>query len=186
MRIPRSGPNLGPNLGLHLGLNLGLALVLALVLALGLAGCSLGGSRTAAGSGPSGPPVLLFDRSGRDYAAFTSPTGNISCGFAAAAGAQHAPTVSCEIIVKDWMPTAQPSSCNRDWGSGVILADRAALLCAADQVRVDGASVVLPYNTSIRFSPFTCTSQTSGVQCLNRTSGAAFTLTRAHYVLKNP
>ena len=163
----------------------GVLLVALVGLLLGLSGC--GGS--AAGSElpvPTGSPVLLFDRSGRQQAAFNSPSGNVSCGFAAATGAETSATVRCEIIVKSWKPPAKPADCTANWGLGVTLGSTAAILCASDTVRSDPGSVVLPLGTSIRFSPFTCISQASGIDCENTTTGAGFLLTRDRYELRNP
>jgi hypothetical protein len=205
-----------------------------------LAGCSTGsgghpstGSADTTGSSglvnatPSLPPpseasprpVEIFDRSGRNQAGFSAPSGNIVCAFTAATepppGASASPPrpsappsappsasapastdgtggqVRCEIVVKDWQSPARPASCTADWGAGLVLDTRATMLCASDTIRGDAetntdGSVILPYGTAIRFAPFTCSSQKSGVDCTNTATGAGFLLGRSGYALRNP
>jgi hypothetical protein len=38
----------------------------------------------------------------------------------------------------------------------------------------------------MRFAPFTCTSQRTGVDCVNATTKAGFFLSRERYQLRNP
>jgi hypothetical protein len=158
-------------------------------------------------------PVQIFDRSGRRQAGFSTPNGNIVCAFAASpdtgltgsttatsSATATGPTgrtgrttsqVRCEIIVKDWQPPARPAGCTEDWAFGIVLDTRAELLCAGDTVRGDSlagtdGSVPLPYGTSIRFDPFTCSSQKAGVDCVNTATHAGFLLSRDRYALRNP
>jgi hypothetical protein len=158
----------------------------------------------------SASAVQIFDRSGRRQAGFSAPDGNIVCAFAASpdtgltgstppagSATTTGPTgrstsqVRCEIIVKDWQPPVRPATCTEDWAFGIVLDTRAKLLCAGDTVRGDSlagtdGSVLLPFGTSIRFDPFTCSSQKDGVDCVNTVSHAGFLLSRHGYAVRNP
>jgi hypothetical protein len=163
-------------------------------------------------AGATANPVQIFDRSGRNQAGFSAPGGDISCAFTTASFAAPIPSpsssgskpakktdstsdptgqVRCEIAVKDWQPPPQPASCTADWGSGLVLDTRPAMLCASDTIRGDSfygtdGSVILPYGTAFKFAPFSCSSQRSGVDCRNTANGAEFLLTRERYVLRDP
>jgi hypothetical protein len=157
----------------------------SLLLLLCVVGCSNFGIDTQQPV-PSGPPVMIFDRSGRPTASFSSPNDNIKCGFVAAAKGATFGTVRCDIIVKTWQPPPKPASCGVDWGLGVTLDSRAAVLCAGDTLRTDSEAVQLPYGTSMRFAPFMCSSEPSGIDCVNTTTQAGFLLGRQRYEIRNP
>lgn len=149
-----------------------------------LAGCSIGPAEPS--STPSGAAAVLFDRSGLSRASFGSPNGNIGCGFSAGTATDAAGTVRCEIIVKDWTPPPKPVSCAEKWGGGVTLDTKAAVLCAGGTVRGDPGAVTLPYGGAIRFAPFTCSSDRTGIDCVNTATGAGFMIGHERYQLRNP
>jgi hypothetical protein len=161
------------------------AVATVVVLLFCVAACS--GSSSAAVRGTStASPVLLYDRSERQSAAFTSPDNNVSCAFRRPQGSTTEGLVRCEIIVKTWQPPAKPDTCTVDWGFGITLDTRAGMLCAGDTIRGDAGSVRLPYGTSIRFDPLTCISTQNGIDCRNDQTGAGFLLGRKTYQLRNP
>jgi hypothetical protein len=132
----------------------------------------------------------VIDRTGRPRAGFTSPSGNISCLFAAAARKSQTGTVRCEIVKKIWKPPAKPASCPVDWGFGITMQDRPELLCAGDTIRgqhalgTDGSSP-LAYGTEMAFGPLSCTSLRTGIDCTNSRTGAEFLLASNRYELRN-
>jgi hypothetical protein len=150
-------------------------------------------ARTASPSSPTGSaaPVTVIDRSGRDEAGFTSPSGHIACMFLGSDGG----SLTCEINQKSWSPPPKPAKCKFDWAYGIRLdagaRSRPGFYCGSDTIRGDpragtDGSVVLGYGSAMRFGPFTCTSQRSGVDCVNTTSKAGFLLSRERYQLRNP
>jgi hypothetical protein len=156
-----------------------------LVLVGAASGCALH-QASASSSEPSGAAAVLFDRSGLPKATFGSPNGNIGCGFSAGTAADAVGTVRCEIIVKDWSPPPKPVACAQSWGGGLSLDTKASVLCSSDTVRGDPSVVTLPYGGAIRFAPFTCSSERSGIDCVNTTTGAGFMIGHDRYQLRNP
>jgi hypothetical protein len=163
----------------------GAVVLLLLCLPFCLTGCSVLRDPAAA-SAASGAPIQIFDRSGRREAQFKSPNGNINCLFTASTVTNTSGTVRCEIAVKLWQPPVKPASCDVDWGLGLTLDSRAAVLCAGDTVGLVTGPIQLPYGTSIRFTPFTCTSEPSGVDCVNTVTHAGFLIGRERYEVRNP
>ena len=159
------------------------ALVSAAVLIF-VAGCSMGDGDPPPTS--SGPPMVIFDRSGTQQAAFEAPDGNINCEFLAGSGSDPTGTVRCDISDKTWQPPAKPASCQGDWGEGLGLADRATMLCITDTVRGQSSSAALPSGTAIRFAPFTCSNGPAGMNCVNTVTGSGFLIGQERYELRNP
>jgi Family of unknown function (DUF6636) len=108
--------------------------------------------------------------------AFSSPSGNIGCVMSAAA-------VRCDIGEKSWKPPPAPASCSLDFGQGLEVGrdDAARLVCAGDTTL--GAARALPYGHSSEVGEFLCTSEESGMQCGNTSTGHGFTLSREEYEL---
>jgi hypothetical protein len=169
----------------HMRTRFGRGLGLVLVLLLGLTACSLGGGNDSLPA-PTHSPLQVFDRSGTTRTAFATPGHNITCAFEAPSDADQSGTVRCEIAVKIWQPPAQPASCPVNWGRGLALDRHAAVLCEDAQDREPQGMLQLPFGTSIRFDPFSCTSQPAGIDCVNTVTGAGFMLGRERYELRNP
>jgi hypothetical protein len=134
----------------------------------------------------SSAAVRVIDRSSRDDAGFTSPSGHIACLFL---DGLDGPFVTCEINQKSWKPPPRPADCDLDWGYGITLRIHADFFCAGDTVRGDkeagtDGSVILAYGTAMRFRSFTCTSQRTGVDCVNAKTRAGFLLSRERYQLR--
>ena len=149
-----------------------------------LAGCSSSGNDPPAAASGSG--AVIYDRSGVAQTYFWAPNANVGCGYKAGSGSGATGTVRCEIVVKTWAPPVKPASCQAKWGSQVALSTRAEPVCATETVRVDPMAVALPYGTAIRVSPFTCSSTTAGIGCVNTANGASFLIGREHYEVHNP
>ncbi len=103
---------------------------------------------------------------------FQTPSGNIQCY----AGEDF---VDCEIIESDVPPPLpQPADCDLDWGSRFTVGDvgPGAMVCHGDTLRGQGYPV-LGYGASLEVGAVTCSSEESGLTCLNR-DGGGFTLSR--------
>lgn len=109
---------------------------------------------------------------------FRSPTGNISCGI----WAGDWTTARCDL--RQFTPSfARPADCDLDWGYAFEVAIRgpAMPICAGDTVAVPGAPV-LDYGRSVTLGGISCTSQQSGMTCVNM-DGHGFTVARARQSL---
>jgi hypothetical protein len=104
-------------------------------------------------------------------AIFRSPTGNIACGI-------DKTFVRCDIAQHAWTASPKPRSCHLDWGNGLILnrTGRATFTCAGDTLLGQGRH--LAYGTSITRGRFRCTSEVTGMRCVNRRNGHGFQLSR--------
>ncbi len=108
--------------------------------------------------------------------AFSSPTGNIGCVISPA-------SVRCDIGDRTWKPPPAPADCPLDYGQGVEVGRKnaATLVCAGDTTL--GATRVLAYGHASQVGSFLCTSEQSGMQCGNTSTGHGFTLSRDAYEL---
>lgn len=112
---------------------------------------------------------------------FNSPSGNISCG-----SFDDHTAVSCYIAHKDNPKPAKPKpkSCRYgDWGNEFWLDNKgkADMGCYTDFPYFENAKI-LPYGKSINGRGWTCTSQTTGMRCVNK-DGHGFSLSRAKQTL---
>ncbi|RLV50699.1 hypothetical protein D9V37_01655 [Nocardioides mangrovicus] len=146
-------------------------------------------------------------------AAFTTPSGNITCWLERAKTDDGDPEAGCSIDARSW--SAPPSDCQLAYGGLIaVTGDEAArFLCigdipscfvptldqpnachgpsglwwhrTGDPTRGTGQSAVavLSYGTSVRIGPVECTSASSGVSCENHDTGRGFTLSRERYTL---
>jgi hypothetical protein len=116
---------------------------------------------------------------------FRTPSGNIYCAY------EHysfAPIdLRCEIRtgVKPLPP--KPRTCDADWGAGYSMRQTglAHVLCISDTI-YDPKAKVLAYGRTWHGGGFTCTSQTTGLRCMNA-RGHGFFLSRGHsYTFTEP
>lgn len=105
---------------------------------------------------------------------FQSPSGNIHCMFFGTGFAE----LRCDLLQRT--PSfPRPADCEQDWGHAfVLLPDMPGTPVCAGDTTADPAHPVLPYGRSVSHVGFTCTSERSGVTCVNR-RGHGFTLSRA-------
>lgn len=103
---------------------------------------------------------------------FRTPSGNIGCQ-----GDTATSSIRCDIVARDWRPSAKPASCDFDWGNAVGLRRTGAtrFLCVSDTVL--GIGPKLSYGRSRRIGSITCTSRQRGLTCINR-AGRGFELSR--------
>lgn len=107
---------------------------------------------------------------------FRSPTGNIHCligDLAEGGGAQ------CELVNLTPSYTKRPADCDLDWGHSFLVeagAARGEVACVGDTVRDDG-SFELDYGGTMKHGEITCTSERTGMTCVNAT-GHGFSISR--------
>lgn len=104
---------------------------------------------------------------------FQSPSGNIHCFI----DDDYGPYARCDIThVNNPPPT--PAYCDGDFGQafGVDERSRGEALCVRDAMKSD-RNPVLNYGSSISHAGITCTSEESGMSCVNE-RGHGFTLSR--------
>jgi hypothetical protein len=110
------------------------------------------------------------------FTGFVSPSHNIGCVISSQ-------SVRCDIRVHSWQSPPKPKSCELDYGGGVAVdkSGRAQFLCAGDTTLEAGP--VLGYGDSVSRGRFRCTSQESGMRCVNKRSGHGFFLAKQSYRL---
>ncbi|MDO9380283.1 MAG: hypothetical protein Q7T56_15655 [Nocardioidaceae bacterium] len=120
---------------------------------------------------PTAPPAIDLPDIVGAIASFTTPTGNIGCYI----GAQGA---RCDIRDRTFEPPPEPPSCGLSWGSSLeVGAEEAGFACVGDTVM--GSDTILKYGNSTLVGSYGCTSATTGVTCVNRSTGHGFSLSRA-------
>lgn len=111
----------------------------------------------------------------QDFQFFRAPSGNIHCMITTWDGG----SARCDI--REYTPSFpnRPGWCEQDYGFAfeVASAGSGMVVCAGDTVADPGAPV-LPYGQTVSTGHITCTSQSSGMSCLNR-AGHGFTVARA-------
>ena len=112
---------------------------------------------------------------------FSSPTGNIGCGFSNFSDSVQ--SVRCDIVEREWQPPPKSADCDVDFGQGIKLAAGGvpAFVCAGDTSRNNENPV--PYGQSIALGVLRCESETSGMTCRDTESGRGFFLARDTYRL---
>ena len=116
------------------------------------------------------PPAALADIVG-----FTSPSGNIGCML-------DDDFVRCDIAERNWAPPPRPADCPdvTGYGQGIELQSTGSprFVCAGDTAL--GGGPALPYGQSRSRGDISCSSEPSGMRCVN-TDGRGFTLSREDY-----
>ena len=104
--------------------------------------------------------------------AFSSPSGNIGC-YVDSTGAR------CDIESSTFQIPQKPASCLLAWGHGLEVDQTtfATFVCAGDTTL--GARTVLTYGSSTTVGEFECTSEESGMTCLNLATNHGFRLSKA-------
>jgi hypothetical protein len=112
-----------------------------------------------------------------DASTFRTPSGNIGCLYTPASGSSSV-GLRCDLLSVAH-PPRRPRSCRLSYGRAFTLSGtgRARRACVGDTVLDPGARAI-PYGTTRRFGPFTCTSRESGLTCRSRYHHG-FTLAKA-------
>ena len=107
---------------------------------------------------------------------FRSPTGNIACMLYAGADWRGA---RCDLREATPSFARRPQWCDLDWGFAftVTAGGIAEPACVGDSV-ADPSARVLPYGASLSLGGVTCTSERTGMTCVNR-QGRGFSVARA-------
>lgn len=112
---------------------------------------------------------------------FQSPSGNILCN----GDEFEMSSVSCLIVEVENKkpPIPKPKDCQFDWGQDFSLdhKGKAYMNCYSDFPYNQDAKV-LPYGQSINGKGWTCTSQKTGMRCVNK-DGKGFLLSRKKQIL---
>ncbi|MCU7723714.1 hypothetical protein ODJ79_08320 [Actinoplanes sp. KI2] len=163
---------------------------LVALLSLAIAACSSGGGGTPSTSSSSsrsanagfGGPVASAAASAAapivvDRVFFRTPSKNIICDLGPS-------EVRCDMIRKSWSPPPKPSSCELDWGFGMhITGGKAGFTCAGDSLIGETEAETLEYGHAYRSGSVRCTSESTGLTCLDEKSGRGFTLAVSRYSL---
>jgi hypothetical protein len=107
------------------------------------------------------------------------PSGNIACMAMPPGPGQPRPQLRCDIRQTSTRPPPRPASCRLSWGDAFVLDPTGPgwLMCHGDTV-FDPSARVIAYGNQWRAYGFTCTSQTTGITCVNG-AGHGFSLARA-------
>ena len=112
-----------------------------------------------------------------EYIVFQSPTGNIQCGLYVGSDGSG---VRCDLSQMTGQSYShRPAGCEYDWGSSFAVdgVGKGYLACVSDAVG-DGSGLVIGYGEQISLGGITCSSQKSGMTCVNP-SGHGFTVAKA-------
>jgi hypothetical protein len=118
-----------------------------------------------------------------DYRAshnIVTPSGNIECVTFYYGGQE---SLRCDMGALTSSFTNKPADCPADWGSafGMASTGNAQVLCHGDTI-VGPEQVVLQYGVAIQYGSFNCTSEKTGLTCVNL-DGHGFTLSKARQTL---
>ncbi len=115
----------------------------------------------------------------QEFLSAQAPSHNIACQAESAGPDQPRPQLRCDIRQTSTRPPRPPANCPLSWGDAFVLdpTGPGRLLCHGDTV-ADPSARVIPYGTQWRPFGFICTSQTTGLTCVNE-AGHGFTLSRA-------
>ena len=121
---------------------------------------------------------------------FHTPSRNIYCAYAPSFEG-YAPSIRCDIRVRQWRPPRKPASCSVDYGQGLSLtavpkpgqkgAGRASVVCAGDTV-LGLRGPALAYGSRFARGGIACLSRVTGLTCRNA-AGHGFFLSRQRYRL---
>jgi hypothetical protein len=117
--------------------------------------------------------VIATPAAAQDYTTFQAPSGNIHC-LIDSYGAR------CDILQATYSFTKRPADCDLDYGGAFYIEPRGrkgGVACVGDTV-ADPGNAVLGYGSTIAADGITCSSERSGITCVNA-AGHGFTVARA-------
>lgn len=123
---------------------------------------------------PRAGPEYFSNEYGSSIAAFTSPSGNISCGILDG-------NAGCLVFDNSWDVPPPDEYCDATWGGSVEVENGPGRLTCVGGLLADGPA--LPYGYEIEFGPILCRSEESGVTCDNQETGHGFKINRASFNL---
>jgi hypothetical protein len=110
---------------------------------------------------------------------FKMPSGNIYCMIEPAIDSHSVSDLRCDIMQMMSKPPPAPRNCPLSWGDAFAIAENGDFgirLCHGDTVRNDSLKV-LAYGTQWHQGGYSCTSEPSGVTCMNA-KGHGFALSK--------
>jgi hypothetical protein len=115
----------------------------------------------------------------QDFLNAQAPSHNIFCQAQSAGPDSPQPSVRCDIMKTTTPLPRAPANCPLSWGDSFVLnpTGPGQLLCHGDTVQ-NASAYVIPYGTQWRPYGFVCTSQTTGVTCVN-SGGHGFSISKA-------
>ena len=123
---------------------------------------------------PRAGPEYFSNEYGSSIAAFTSPSGNISCGILDG-------NAGCLVFDNSWDVPPPDEYCDATWGGSVEVENGPGRLTCVGGLLADGPA--LPYGYEIEHGPILCRSDETGVTCDNLTTGHGFKVSRASFDL---
>jgi hypothetical protein len=117
--------------------------------------------------------------SAQDFMNMQMPSHNIYCQAEAPGIDGPNPSLRCDIMHKTTRDPPAPRNCPLSYGDsyGLNPTGTGYLVCHGDTVQ-NSSAVVVPYGQQWRAYGFTCTSQTTGVTCVNG-QGHGFSMAQA-------
>ena len=135
--------------------------------------------RTTAVTALAALAVSATTAAAQDVASAQTPSRNIACMAMPPGIDQPRPQLRCDVRQMSSRLPRPPRACNLSWGDAFVLdpTGPGRMMCHGDTV-ADPSAPVIPYGRQWRAYGFTCTSQTTGLTCVNAT-GHGFSLSRA-------
>lgn len=123
--------------------------------------------------------VAASSAAAQDFQSAQTPSRNIACMAMPPEADQPRPQLRCDVRQMTSRRPPRPRGCDLDWGDAFVLdpTGPGRLTCHGDTV-ADPSAWVIPYGRQWRAYGFVCTSQTSGLTCVNH-QGHGFALSRA-------
>jgi hypothetical protein len=127
----------------------------------------------------AGATALAGAAAAQDFMGAQAPSHNIFCQASPAGDGQPTPELRCDIQQKSTRSPPAPRDCPLSWGDAFAVDPTGPghLICHGDTV-ANPDDPVIAYGTQWRAYGFTCTSQTTGMTCVNG-QGHGFSLSRA-------
>jgi uncharacterized protein DUF6636 len=115
----------------------------------------------------------------QDFMGAQTPSHNIYCQAAPPSPDTGGPELRCDIQHATSRPPRPPRSCQLSWGDAFVVDSTGPgrLMCHGDTT-ANPNDPVIAYGQQWRAYGFICTSQTSGLTCVN-TEGHGFSISRA-------
>ena len=109
---------------------------------------------------------------------FQSPSGNIRCTMFDSDGRN---TVRCEVVEHGWEAPPRSPDCQLNWGDRVELTEDSAAVFSCYGQNLPDPQATLDYGKVAIFGSISCTSETTGIMCLDNDTGHFFNVSRDSY-----
>jgi hypothetical protein len=111
---------------------------------------------------------------------FQSPSGNIRCTMFDSDGRN---TVRCQVVEHGWKAPPRSPDCQLNWGDRVELTEDSAALFSCYGQNLPDPQATLDYGKVAVFGSISCTSETTGILCLDNDTGHFFDVSRDSYLV---